>query len=30
MGVGLWTPRALRDKAVHQPLMRQQCVGELI
>jgi Helix-turn-helix domain len=27
---GLWTPRALRDKAVHQPRMRRQSLGELI
>ncbi len=30
MGAGLWTPRALRDKAVHQPRTRRQSVGELI
>ena len=30
MGTGLWTPRGLRDKAVHQPRMRRQSVGELI
>jgi Helix-turn-helix domain len=30
MDAGLWTPRALRDKAVHQPRMRRQSVGELI
>jgi hypothetical protein len=30
MGAGLWTPRALRDKAVHQPRPRRQRVGELI
>ena len=30
MGAGLWTPRALRDKAVHQPRMRRLSVGELI
>ena len=30
MGAGLWTPRGLRDKAVHQPRLRRQSVGELI
>jgi transposase len=30
IGAELWTPRALRDKAVHQPRMRRQSLGELI
>ena len=27
---GLWTPRKLRDRRVHQPRRRRACVGELI
>jgi hypothetical protein len=30
IGAELWTPRALRDKAVHQPRARRQSLGELI
>jgi len=27
---GLWTPRKLRDRRVHQPRQRRACRGELI
>ena len=30
IGADLWTPRALRDRAVHQPRARRQSLGELI
>lgn len=30
IGADLWTPRALRDRAVHQPRDRRQSLGELI
>lgn len=30
IGAELWTPRALRDRAVHQPRVRRACLGELV
>jgi hypothetical protein len=30
IGAPLWTPRALRDRVVHQPRMRRHSLGELI
>lgn len=30
VGAGLWTPRRLRDRRVHQPRRRRACRGELV